>query len=253
MSYTQFVLVCLSLSFFSCNSRQTETNFKVDSTGREANLDDTTQRYTSKDSSSMTDTFSRFTVDDYPISFEMMAEQKGDNSSSYKKISGKTQSLDKAWFTNDSLDQTLVFELYTDGHKLATFHFYNDDIPTELLQRLELHSLEGEMADMQQEKRDFPGFLKQSVRINSRYFKSDKGIELGDNKEKILNIYGNPDKTTVNKGVEKLEWNYVGDILYDGKEDLKGRPLAKNNYGHHAYLFFKNGKLIGQLLYNDIP
>lgn len=78
------------------------------------------------------------------------------------------------------------------------------------------------------------------MKINSKYFTSDKGLRLGDNKEKILKIYGQPDKRTTSKGIEVLEWNFVGDLLYDGKEDLKGKPLAKDNYGHQAYLLFKN-------------
>ena len=76
---------------------------------------------------------------------------------------------------------------------------------------------------------------------------------MGDHKSKALTIYGSPDEKTVNKGVEKLVWHYVGDLLYDGKENLKGKPLAKYNYGHYATLYFKEGHLIAQILYNEIP
>ena len=183
----------------------------------------------------------------------MIAEQKTDNSSSYKKISGKTQSLDKAWFTNDTLKQTLIFEMYTDGHRLVTYHFLNNEIPTELIDKIELHTSEGELATKQQKTNDFKGFLLQSIKIGSKYFTTDKGLKLGDTKQKILKIYGQPNKRTSINEIEKFEWTFVGDILYDGKEDLKGKPLAKDNYGHQAYLFFKNGKLIRQILHNDIP
>ena len=249
----QSIIVFLILSLLSCNSSQTKTNAEAITSGDKADVNDTTAKFISKDTILITDTIPRFTVDDYSVTYEMMDEQKADNSSLYKKISGKTQSLDKAWFTNDTLKQTLIFELYTDGHRLATYHFYNNNIPTELFDGIVLHTFDGEIASNQQKQSDFKGLLKQSVKINSKYFRSDKGFALGDSKQKILRVYGQPDKTTTNRGIEKLEWNFVGDILYDGKEDLKRKPLAKNNYGHKAYLFFKNGKLIGQLLRNDIP
>lgn len=54
-----------------------------------------------------------FTVDDFPVTNRMFRKIYNHNQS-FKMKSGKIYSLDKAWFTNDTLDQTLVFELYTD-------------------------------------------------------------------------------------------------------------------------------------------
>lgn len=182
-----------------------------------------------------------------------MREQGKDEGSSYIKTSGKITSGEKAWFTNDTLKETLVFELYTDGHRLVTYHFYNDDIPIDLIDRIELHAKSGELANRQQKLQDFKGFLQQSIKIDEKYFTTNKGLLLGDSKEKVLKIYGQPHKKSKKNGIEKLEWSFVGDLLYDGKKSLHGKPLAKNNYGHQAYLFFKNEKLIGQILHNDIP
>ena len=243
----------MTLILLSCNGSQTKAKTEAIPSGNKADVKDSSAKLISKDTILVSDAIPRFTVDDYPVTYEMMAEQKADNSSSYKKVSGKTQSLDKTWLTNDTLEQTLIFELYTDGYRLATYHFYNNDIPPELLDGIELHTFDGDIASNQQKQKDFKGFLKQSIKISPKYFTSDKGFKLGDSKQKILEVYGKPDKITTSRGIEKLEWNFIGDILYDGKEDLKGKPLAKDNYGHQAYLFFKNGKLIGQILRNDIP
>jgi len=75
----------------------------------------------------------------------MLADKTSSNSS-YKKQSGQTFSYDKAWISNDTLKQTLVFELYTDYHRLVTYHFLDNDIPTDLINRMELHIDGGELA-----------------------------------------------------------------------------------------------------------
>lgn len=253
MATLQTLTVFLVLSLFACNNYEKRADNENITSATKLEAKDSASKPISKSTVSPSDTIKRFIVDDYPVTFEMMREQKADNYSSYSKTSGKTKSLDKAWFTNDTLKQTLVFELYTDGHRLVTYHFYNNNIPNELFDRIELHTSDGELASTQQKAKDFTGFLTQSVKINSEYFTTDKGLKLGDNKQNILKIYGQPDKKTIKNGIEKLEWDFVGDILYDGKENLKGKPLAKDNYGHQAYLFFRNGKLIGQILHNDIP
>jgi len=53
--------------------------------------------------------------------------------------------------------------------------------------------------------------------------------------------------------MEELEWNFIGDVFYDGKSDLHGKPLAKDSFGHHVIMYFKKSRLIGLILYNDIP
>lgn len=72
---------------------------------------------------SISDTIKRFVVDDYPVTNEMLID-KTSNNSSYKKQSGQTYSYDKAWFGNDTLKQTLVFELYTDYHRMVIYHWH---------------------------------------------------------------------------------------------------------------------------------
>jgi hypothetical protein len=254
MTTLQTVTIIISFGLFSCNNNRTKEIVNNKNVVLNSPSIDTLALKSEQHSGiSFSDTIKRFEVDDYLITFEMMRKQSVDNYSSYSKTSGKTHSIDKAWFTNDTIKQTLIFELYTDGHRIVTYHFFNNDIPSNIIERIELHTFDGQLANKQQKLKDFKGFINQSTKIDSKFFTSKKGLKLGDNKSKALAIYGQPDKETANNGVEKLEWNFVGEILYDGKENLKGKPLAKDNYGHQAYLLFKNGKLVGQILHNDIP
>ena len=242
----------ISLALLSCKNdwkRDSVNNAHIDSAFSES----LTVNPEHQSAINISDSIKRFVVDDYPVTFEMIKKQNVDNYSSYSKTSGKTKSIDKVWFSNNTLKQTLIFELYTDGHRLVTYHFNNNDIPLDVIERIELHNFDGKLANKQQELIDFKGFLSQSALIDRKYFITNKGLKLGDHKYKALEIYGPPDKKTVHNGVEKLDWHFVGDFVYDGKVNLKGRPLAKDNYGHQAYLFFKKEKLIGQILHNDIP
>ena len=241
MTTLQTLTFILTLGLFSCNGK-TENS----ATKNENVLSDIQVVV------SIPDTIKKFVVDDYPVTNEMLADKTSSNSS-YKKQSGQTFSYDKAWFSNDTLKQTLVFELYTDYHRLVTYHFLDNDIPTDLINRMELHIDGGELASDKQKLKDFSGFLKQTTKINSSYFITDKGFRLGDTKQKAVETYGNPDKQTITDGIEKLEWLFIGDTSYDGKTDLKGKPLADNSFGHQILMYFRNGKLIGQILHNDIP
>ncbi len=246
------MIIAISFGLLSCNNYRTETsvkseNIKIDSVSIDSQIIPEQQI-----TIAVSDSIINFAVDDFPVTNGMLAD-KTSNNSSYKKQSGLTSSYDKAWFSNDTLKQTLVFELYTDYHRMLTYHFYNDDIPTDLINRMELHIDGGELASEKQKLKDFSGFLTQSTKINSAYFITDKGFRLGDSMQKAINIYGSPDKTSMTNGIEKFEWNFVRDIFYDGKTDLTGKPLAKDSFGHQIVMYFKNGKLIGQILHNDIP
>lgn len=246
MTTLQTLIITISFVLFSCGmgTKNSLNNNSI--------LNDLRDTLKSSQQISISDTIKKFEVDDFPVTNKMMAD-KTINNSSYKKQSGQLFSYDKAWFKNDSLNQTLVFELYTDYFRMVTYAFYNDDIPTDLINRMELNLDGGELASLQQKLKDFNGFLKQATKINSAYFISDKGFKLGDLKKKAIDIYGKPDKDSVSNKLEILEWRFFGDIFYDGKTNLNGKRLAKDSYGHHIVMYFKYGKLIGQILYNEIP
>jgi hypothetical protein len=252
MTTLQTLTIVFLFGLLSCNNSRTETTVKSENVKTDSASIETVIKSEHQSIVGISDTIKRFLVDDYPITNTMLA-YKTSNNSSYKKQSGQTYSYDKVWFSNDTLKQTLVFELYTDYHRMVTYHFYNNDIPTDLINRMELHIDGGELASENQKLKDFNGFLNQTTKINSTFFITDKGFRLGDTKQNAINKYGKPDKQSTSNGIEKLEWKFIGDMNYADKTDLNGKPLAKDSFGHQVVMYFKNGKLIGQILHNDIP
>jgi hypothetical protein len=194
----------------------------------------------------------KFTVDDYPVTNNMFGV---DNKADAREIkSGPVRSLDKVWFANDVLKQTLVFELYTDDFRNASFQFLNNDIPKELIKRMEIVTEGSELAGYRQKEKYFKGFMRYSKNIDRSYFTTNKGFRLGDKKEKAIAQYGRPDKITRTEGgIETLDWDFTGENVYDGKMNLKGKPLAIDNFGHQVAMFFRNDTLIAIILHNDIP
>ena len=193
------------------------------------------------------DTIPKFIVDDYPVTNEIL----GPNAHSRK--SGEVIDGEGAWFTNDTLKQTLVFVLYTDYHRLVTYHFLNHDIPLGIIKRMELLTDNYDLAADKLKQKHFRGFIEQAAKIGRQYFVTNKKFRLGDSKDKALKVYGKPAKISVDEGIEQYEWDFTGDILYDGKEKLKRNILAKDSFGHQTTMFFRNSKLIGLIFHNDIP
>jgi len=194
------------------------------------------------------DTIPTFEVDDYPVTDSMFKINSDD-----LEAAG-LRSVDRIWFSNNSLGQTLIFEIYTDYFRMNTFHFSNNDIPAELLSRLVLYDSTGNYATEQGKTNGILELQKLASPISYNYFITNKGFALGDKRNKAIGTYDKPDTITWNNGVEKLQWKFVGDIyFYDRKIDLKGKPLAEHSFGHILTMFFREDKLIGIILENEIP
>lgn len=247
------VLITISVAFLSCKYQASETTNKTEDIKIDTLSVDTVLKTEPQPAAFIADTIKRLVVDDYPVTDEMLADKTSGQSSYHMKRSGQIYTAGKAWFTNDTLNQILVFELYTDYHRMITYHFYNKDVPVGLIDRMELYVERGELATMKQKVKWFNGFFNQTTKIASSYFATEKGFRLGDGKRKAIEVYGNPHKQSINNGVEELEWNFIGDIFYDRKSDLQGKKLAKDSFGHHIVMYFKAHRLIGLILYNDIP
>lgn len=247
------IWIMLMLGHLSCDNNQASTNNPQKTTQADSinNINNLSPVDTLADTKSFLDTFRRFVIDDYPVPPEML--KCNDNFSKCEIKYNGIISIDKVWFTNDSLKQSLVFEMYTDGFRVSIFHFSNNHIPVELIKSMELHKDGGDLATDNEKLEKFKGFLSFSRKLNSNYFKSIKGFKLFDPKEKILKAYGKPDSIKFKNGLEEYEWNFIGDLLYDGKEKLRGKPMARDNYGHRAIMYFKNNRLSGLILSNDIP
>lgn len=225
-----------------------------ESAQRESNAtkaDTTTEALPSGLEAGITDTLKGFIVDNFPVTDTMLAHSLNTNSSR-KMQSGRTISFDKVWFRNDSLHQTLVLELYTDYHRLVTYHFLSGNIPTDLVNSMELHTVDGDLASHKQKQHDIHGLITRATPIRSSYFISNNGFRLGDTMTKALDIYGKPDRQTSTNGVERLEWSYLGDLMIDASE-LEGTKYALNSYGHQVTMYFKEDKLIAHVLFNDVP
>ncbi len=172
-------------------------------------------------------------VDDYPLS--------------NKRFRGAAQpetpvfEMDGVFFCNEN--QVIAYHLYTDYFRLGIFHFYNDAVPTELLKALKLRNPLSEGQTV----------VPKMNELHKDYFISKKGFKLGDSKEKVLDIYGPPDNQATTNKTEHLQWVFVGDQVYKPSQDLKGKPLAYNSYGHQVNMYFKDNKLVGHYLMNEIP
>ena len=95
----------------------------------------------------------KFKVDGYATS---VTQFKCDDRSSSCEIKYKNLiSTNKRWFTNDTLNQTLVFELYTDNYRNIIYHFLNSDIPGELIKRMEIEIEGGESAPLSEKLKNF--------------------------------------------------------------------------------------------------
>lgn len=179
-------------------------------------------------------------TDSYPVSDSMLK---------YTELrSGDLISVDNAWFTNDTLGQTLVINLYTDYHRLSICHFYNNRVPDEILDDLEVSEADGDMAGISAVKEALPGFITQSEPVSKQFFVSGKGFQLGDHKQRVLAAYGTPDTSYIHKGLETCIWRYAGD-----KEaaDNSGKALAANSYGYTVKTYYRNDSLEGMVLRND--
>jgi hypothetical protein len=197
------------------------------------------------------DTSKSFVVDDYPVPDDFFVEKSGE--SAHRKKIDDIYSLEKVWLGNDTLSQTLVFDLATDYHRMIIFHFYSEDIPQKLIERLELHNEEGYPVSFDQKKPGFGKFVKDATKINSYYFTTVKGFKLGDDKQKVLEVYGKSDTVIQSENIEVLDWSFNGDQMEEINEELKGKPLAKDSYGHQVTMFFRNDKLVAIIFFNDIP
>jgi hypothetical protein len=188
--------------------------------------------------------------DDYPVTNVMFGTEINRNGLQLK--SGDIVSLDKIWFRNDSLQEVLVFELYTDYYRNIIFHFKMNGFPKGLLKTMELYNADDDTVNEQLKEKFFPGFIQSAWQISDKYFRSRKGFRLGDSKAKALTIYGKPDKISKAGDVEQYEWDFIGEAFYDPKKDAR-KKIAIDSYGHQTIMFFRQNKLIAVILHNDIP
>lgn len=251
-------LFFLFLVIVSCNTERgkqindadtqkdlTAVNKELEGNPTEEMLAVKTKTSIKNDNSSQYDAIPSFTVDDYPVTNAMFKIAK------YPEE--PVLSFDGLWFSSGN--QTLAIALYTDYYRYAIFHFRNDFVPTDLIDKMGLHKPppDNDIADLNLKIELFKSVFPKLNEVDSSYLISNKGFRLGDLKMKAINEYGQADLVKYDGIVEIVSWEFIGDTFYDGKQELNGKPLAKNSFGHQLKMYFKNEKLIGMFLHNDIP
>ncbi len=195
-------------------------------------------------------TFPTITRDEFPVTNDMFGY--GGPSSSYEIQSGNVFSNDQVWFSNDTLNQTLIIGLYTDYYKPVFYNFINTDIPSELIQRLELHQKNGDFADNNSKIKSIKGFLNQAKPISQKYLTTSKGFKLGDNNKNLaVKIYGKPDSIKSQNNYEIYYWNFLGDA-FQVNDTVVNKPFA-DGFGYFVTMFYKQNKLFAMILVNEIP
>lgn len=194
--------------------------------------------------------------DDYAFGDDMLKDKTG-SQPMYLMNFSNLFSMEKVWFTNKELDETIVIQLYTDYHKSEVFHFQNSDAPQNLKDQIELQILQKDkkyyLATAEEKRSGFNGLLKQSQAIAPSYFTSKQGIKLGDNKAKIISKYGTPDSTKTVNGFEENYWTFEGDMGDVNHKKTPGKKLVYNSFGHSVIAYFKSDKLAGRIMRNAIP
>ncbi len=185
--------------------------------------------------------------DDYPVTNEQLRIHP-------TIVIGEIVSLDKAWFKSNSSEDVLIFELYTDLHRLQTFHFNTKEIPEHLLNELELHTLVNNAymtIGLNEKKIHVTEFADSAKIVDASYFDTKKGFSIGTKKEMFLECYGDPAQCFNAEAYEICIWRFDGDRNDAGTNP--GKPLAENSFGYNVTAYFKERKLIAMILFNNIP
>lgn len=237
MNYSIYGIFLLWIFFISCEPNNTESKDQLVAKGEISN----------SDKIEAIDTLSTFEIDDFPIEDKILKENS-------KEITvNGVISVDKVWFRNEEDNNVLVINLYTDYFRSSIFHFDPNNCPNSLIHSIELNTKNGELVDNQIKEKVFPNFVKKATQIQNSYFKTQKGVSLGDKKDKVFSIYGKPDESSSESDYEVFGWFFLGDEFYNQKMDLNNIRIAKNSFGHQVKMYFKKGKLVAQILQNNIP
>lgn len=251
-----FVLI----GIIACQNQETKSHSKQDIIPKDSiqkTINTTSSLVSTHDSISKEgnkDSLRFFYVDDYNID---------DNWLLYDTIvnkSGDVYSQFINWFSNDTLKQTMVFE-HVSGTRVFISCFLNDEIPNEIIERMSL-SCKMEYggfscASFEQKKLSMKGFIGSAKRISQILFITKKGISLGQEKSKAIQVYGKPDKIQSIGTFEKYQWSFIGDwilkIYPDSIPQSYEKPFALNSWGHEVVMYFKDEKLKALILKNQIP
>jgi hypothetical protein len=162
-----------------------------------------------------------------------------------KERTSETTHPDELWFKNDSADQEMWISTGTDYMILHEGLYSRSVIPQEI----------DEMATM--EVNNNPEIISlPRKKISKSFFVTERGLKLGDSKEKAIRLYGKPTLVEKVRGYDKLEWDYVGlyfisevflnearNVKQQSYDNLERGDRFTGGVGEKVMLFFKDGKL----------
>jgi hypothetical protein len=161
-------------------------------------------------------------LDDYTITDNMFDKQT---------TTSNQIETNSNWFVNDTINQTLVFELYSDNHRMYTFHFMNDKIDNYLIESLPF-SIDKELKNKNEKIAiAIPTFIKTAKRVNKTYFITKNGLFLGQQKSEVLTNRGTPNSIMTMGNIEKYSW---------------GIPTNR------IEMYFEKERLIAIFIYRDL-
>ena len=180
-----------------------------------------------------------YVADNFPVDDKMFGKGRANR----PVITPHLRSENTAWFTNDSLKQTLMFILSSDNDRLYTAGFDNKNLPDEFILRNDLCDENKYRASDEHSLQYFSEFFTKAKQIDSKYFTSNMGFKMGDAKEKAINRYGKPDSIKTANGFEKYYWNPVAAQVT--KQHVPEKDLILiDEKKQFIEMYFKNNKLV---------
>jgi len=166
---------------------------------------------------------------------------------------------DIAWFVNEVGDQALVIMLYTDYHRLYSWHFNPKDMPEIIFNSIGLparkskNSREWIPLTPEEKTACLKHFLDIADRIPSRYFITNKGFNLGMPPQKFMNYYGNPTSAETTPEGKLLSWDFTADPSIPSVKTKENQAYMENSFGYHLKILFNNEKATAIIMLSDIP
>lgn len=186
-----------------------------------------------------------FFADNYPVIDKMF----GKPTSSRPVTTAHLRSENTAWFTNDSLQQTLMFILFSDNSRLVTACFDHKNVPSEVFSKMDFSDNHNYPSNEEDRLLYYKEFFSSAKKIDTKYFISNMGFKIGDPKEKAIKKYGKPDSIRVVEGFDKYFWNPAGAQITRQNVPEKDLLLIDEKK-QFITMYFKNNKLATMILDN---
>jgi len=229
MKKTSIALILLSTLFFSCQQQKNDADVAMKD----------------EDLKSPEELVKPFFADNYPVTDKMF----GKPTANRPVTTAHLRSENTAWFTNDSLKQTLMFILFSDNSRIVTACFDNDNAPTEVFSKSDFSDKDNYPASREDRLLYFKEFFGSAKKIDSKFFTSNMGFRIGDLKSKAIKQYGKPDSIKMVEGFEKYYWNPEGAQIT--KQNVPEKDLLLiDEKKQFITMYFKNNKLATMILAN---